>query len=84
MHMCNEAAFSFLQVRLQEIPSGSIMTNRLKIVQNCRLFFDTFSSAMMTDLIMTFTFRIKMDAKCVNRQWNWIKVANYFGKPPAD
>ena len=73
------------QVRLQEIPSGSIYKkNRLKIEQNCRLFWDIFSSAIMNDLFMTFTSGLKMDAKCVYQQWNWITVANYFGTPPAD
>ena len=38
----------------------------------------------MNDLFMTFTSRLKVDAKCVYQQWNWITVANYFGTPPAD
>ena len=25
-----------------------------------------------------------MDANCANKQWNWIRVANYFGTPLAD
>ena len=52
-------------VRLQEISSGSINKNSSKIEQNCRLFWDIFSSAMMNDLFMTFTSRLKVDAKCV-------------------
>ena len=38
---------------------------RLKIEQNCRLFWDIFSSAIMNDLFMTFTSRLKVDAKCI-------------------
>ena len=57
---------------------------RLKIEQNCRLFLDIFVSAIMNDLFMAFTSRLKVDAKCVYQQWNWIIVANYFGTPPAD
>ena len=38
----------------------------------------------MNDLTMTFTFRLKMDAKCANQQLNWNIVANYLGTPPAD
>ena len=38
----------------------------------------------MNDLFMTFISRLKVDAKCVYQQWNWITVANYFGTPPAD
>ena len=55
----------------------------LKIEQNCRLFLDLFSSAIMNDFFMTFTSRLKGDAKCVYQQWNWITVANCFGTPPA-
>ena len=57
---------------------------RLKIEQNCRLFWDIFSSAIINDLPMTFTSRLTVDAKCVYQQWNWITVANYFWTPPAD
>ena len=56
---------------------------RLKIEQNCRLFLDIFSCAIMNDLLMTFTFRLKVDAKCVYQQSNWITGANYFGTPPV-
>ena len=56
----------------------------LKIEQNCHLFLDIFISAIMNDLFMTFTSRLKVDAKCVYQQWNWITVANYFGAPPVD
>ena len=52
---------------------------RLKIEQNCRLLWYIFSSAIMNDLSTTFTSRLKLDAKCVYQQWNWITVANYFG-----
>ena len=41
---------------------------RLKIEQNCCLFWDIFSSAIMYDLFMTFTSRLKVDAKCVYQQ----------------
>ena len=57
---------------------------RLKIEQDCRLFLDIFISAIMNDLFMTFTSRLKVDVKCVYQQWNWITVTNYFGTPPAD
>ena len=40
----------------------------LKIVQNCRLFLDIFSSAIMNDMFMTFTSGLKVDAKCVYQQ----------------
>ena len=64
---------------------GDFIRIRLKIEQSSRLFFfDIFSSAIMNDLFMTFTSRLKVDAKCVYQQWNWITVANYFGTPPAD
>ena len=38
----------------------------------------------MNDLFMAFTSRLKVDAKCVYQQWNWITEGNYFGIPPAD
>ena len=41
---------------------------RLKIEQNCRLVLDIFSSAIMNDLFMTFTSRLKVDARCVYQQ----------------
>ena len=63
---------------------GQVIRIRLKIEQNCRLFLDFFSGAIMNDLSMTFTSRLKVDAKCVYQQWNGITVANYFGTPPAD
>ena len=44
-----------IKVRLQEIPSGWLYRIRLKIEQNCRLFWDILSSAVMNDLFMTFT-----------------------------
>ena len=58
--------------------------SRLKIEQNCRLFLDIFSSAIMNDSFMTLTPRLKVDVKCVSQQWNWITVTNYFGTPPAN
>ena len=36
---------------------------------------------ILNDLTMTFTSRLKMDAKCANQQCNWIKAANCFGHP---
>ena len=63
---------------------GDFIRIRLKIEQNCRLFLDIFSGTIMNDLFMTFTSGLKVDAKCVYQQWNWITVANYFGTPPAD
>ena len=47
---------------------GQLITVRLKIEQNCRLFLDIFSSATMNDLFMTVTSRLKVDAKCVYQQ----------------
>ena len=41
---------------------------RLKIEPNCRLFWDIFSSAIMNDLLMTFTSRLKVDVKCGYQQ----------------
>ena len=49
------------------LPGQSIKV-RLKMEQNCRLFLDIFSSAITNDLSMTFTSRIKVDAKCVYQQ----------------
>ena len=64
---------------------GQCIRIRLNIEQkNCRLFLDVLSSAIMNDLFVTFTSRLKVDAKCVYQQWNWITVANYFWTPPAD
>ena len=62
---------------------GQFMRICLKIEQNCCLFFDIFSSGIM-NLSMIFTSRLKVDAKCVYQQWNWITEANCFGTPPAD
>ena len=63
---------------------GEFIRIRLKTEQNCRLFWDIFNSAIVNDLFMTFTSRLKVDAKCVYQQWNWITVENYFGTSPAD
>ena len=52
-------------VRPQEYLPSQFIRNCLKIEQNCRLFLDIFSSAIMNDLLMTFTFRLKVDAKCI-------------------
>ena len=38
---------------------GQVITINLKIGQNCRLFLDIFSSAIMNDLTMTFTSTLK-------------------------
>ena len=65
-------------VRLQEILSGSVNKIRLKMEQNCRLFLD------INDLTLTFTSRLKMDAKCAHQRWFWIRVANYSWTPPVD
>ena len=46
--------------------SGQFIRIRLKIEQNCRLFLDNFSGAIMNDLFMTFTSGLKVDAKCVS------------------
>ena len=47
---------------------GKFLRIRLKIEQNSRLFWDIFSSAIMNDLFMTFTSRLKVDTKCVYQQ----------------
>ena len=47
---------------------GQFIRIRLYIEQNCRLFLDIFTSAIMNDLLMTFTSRLKVDAKCVYKQ----------------
>ena len=58
------------------LPSQVIRT-RLKTEKTVACFvggggvcfvFDTFSSAIMNDLTMTFTSGLKMDAKCANQQ----------------
>ena len=57
---------------------GQFKRIRLKIEQNCCLFLDIFSSAIMNDLFMTFTSRIKVDAKYmfisseIGSQWRTI------------
>ena len=72
-------------IRLQEIPFGWIYKNLSKNRAKLSLvFLDIFYSAIMNNLFMTFTSRLKVDAKCVYQWWNWITVANYFGTPPAD
>ena len=63
---------------------GQVIRISLKIEQNCCLFLDIFSGAIMINLTMTLTSRLKMDAKCANQQRNWTRVVNYFGTPPAD
>ena len=52
----------------RKYPPGQVIRIRLKIEQNCHLFLDIFSSAIMNDSSMTFTSRLKMDAKCANQQ----------------
>ena len=47
---------------------GDFIRICLKIEQNCRLFLDIFSSGIMNDLFMTFTSRLKVNAKCVYQQ----------------
>ena len=64
--------------------TGNTLTSPKNRAKLLACFFDIFSSAIMSDLTMTFTSRHKMDAKCANQQWNLIRVANYFGTPPAD
>ena len=63
---------------------GQFISIHLKIEQNCRLCWDIFSSAIMSDLFMTLTSRLKVDVKHVYQQWNWITVVNYFRTPPAN
>ena len=66
------------------IPSGSSYENSSKKRAKVSLVLDIFSRAIMNDLTTTFTPGLKMDAKCANQQRNWIRVATYFGTPPAD
>ena len=47
---------------------GDFIRIRLKIEQNCHSFLDIFSSAIINYLFMTFTSRLKVDAKCVYQQ----------------
>ena len=47
---------------------GEFIKIRLKVEQNCCLFMDVFNSAVMNDLFMTFTSRLKVDVKCVYQQ----------------
>ena len=47
---------------------GQFIRIRLKIEQNCRLFLDIFNSAIMNDLFITFTSRLKVGDKCVYQQ----------------
>ena len=63
---------------------GEFIRIRLTMEQSCRLLLNIFSSAIMNELFTTFTSRLKVDAKCVYQQWNWMTVVNYFGTPPAD
>ena len=51
----------------KSLPSDFIRI-RLRIEQNCRLCLDIFISAIINDLFMTFTSRLKVDAKCVYQQ----------------
>ena len=53
---------------------GDFMRIRVKIEQNCRLGLDIFISAIMNDLLMTFTSRLKVDANVfisgeIGSQW---------------
>ena len=47
---------------------GQVIRIRLKIDDNCRLFWTFLGRAIMNDLTMTFTSWLKMDAKCDNQQ----------------
>ena len=47
---------------------GQFIRIRLKIEQNCRLLCDIFNKAIMSDLFMTFTSRLKVDVTCVYQQ----------------
>ena len=49
------------------LPGDFIMIG-LKIEQKCRLFLDIFVSAIINNLLMTFTSMLKVDAKCVYQQ----------------
>ena len=85
--LSNKNSFEHLSVHWSDYRKslpGDFIRIRLKIEQNYRLFLDIFFSAIINDLFMTFISRLKVDAKCVYQQWNWITVANYFGTPPAD
>ena len=49
------------------LPGDFIMIG-LKIEQKCSVFLDIFVSAIINDLFMTFTARLKVDAECVYQQ----------------
>ena len=56
---------------------GQFIRIRLKTEQNCRLFLDIFSSAIMNDLFMTFIFTSQGGCQmCLTA------VVNYFWTPP--
>ena len=56
-----------LLVTLQEILPGSVYKNSSKNRAKLSLVFGHFcSNAIMNDLSMTFTSRLKVDAKCVS------------------
>ena len=51
--------------------------------KNCRLFLDIFSSAITNDLIMVFTSRFKMDAKCAKSAVKLDQSGELFGDTPS-
>ena len=55
-----------IQVRLQEIPSGSSYKNLSKNREKLSLVFGLFCRAILIDLTRTFTSRLKIDAKSAN------------------
>ena len=66
--LLHTAAFLMLRSDYRKHLPGPFRRIRLKIEKNRRLFLDLFRSAIMNDLTMTFTSRLKMDARCANQQ----------------
>ena len=57
-----DTRFNMLWSDYRKYLPGQFIRIRLKIEQNYRLLLDSFSSAIMNDLSMTFTLRLKVDA----------------------
>ena len=66
--MSLEVVLALLRSDYRKSLPDEFIRNRLKIEQNCRLFLDIFSGAIINDLFITFTSRLKVDANCVYQQ----------------
>ena len=64
---CRVTLISLRSDYMKYLPS-QVIRIRLKIEKNGRLFLDIFSSAIINDMTMTVTSRLKMDAKDANQQ----------------